>query len=197
MAEFNLDTPAQSEARWATYATALQRGTSAAEAMTRATQAAEDLNRAANVVKVADMPAADIPAPTPRPDPTPHITRIDRALVWLPLLVLAVVLVLLLAGCKDDRRPTSTASTTSQTQQTSGQTIEDSINKAVADAIGQPAAAQSTPAPSAASSDPWGGPVPTAVHYTSQCPGATNAEIDAAADQNHWVCYAATREAAK
>ena len=41
-------------------------------------------------------------------------------------------------------------------------------------------------------------PVPTAVHYPAKCPGATNAEIDAALQSNEpWVCYAATREAAK
>lgn len=186
MAEFNQDTPAQSAARWGMYATALQRGASATEA-----------EQLASIAAKVTGPAADVPAPTPQPDPTPHVARIDRALVWLPLLVLAVVLVLLLAGCKDDRRPTGTTSTTSQTQQTSGTTIEDSISKAVADAIGQPAAAQSTPAPSAASSDPWGGIVPTAIHYPAQCPGATNEEINQALQiDGPWICYAATREEA-
>lgn len=49
----------------------------------------------------------------------------------------------------------------------------------------------------AAGTNPWQGPVPTAIHYGAQCPGATNAEIDAALQSDKpWVCYAATREAA-
>ncbi len=41
-------------------------------------------------------------------------------------------------------------------------------------------------------------PVPTAEHLPAKCPGATNAEIDAALNSNEpWVCHAATREAAK
>ena len=57
-----------------------------------------------------------------------------------------------------------------------------------------PASSETSGAPG---TNPWQGPVPTAIHYPSQCPGATNAEIDAALQSNEpWVCYAATREAA-
>lgn len=96
----------------------------------------------------------------------------------LPILLMGAALALLLSACdsvgggignrRTNASTTATQSNTNTTSETSGEP----------------------------GTNPWQGPVPTAIHYGSQCPSATNAEIDAALQSNKpWVCYAATREA--
>lgn len=64
--------------------------------------------------------------------------------------------------------------------------------------VAQPQATQPAPVAGGGESKPWGVPVPTAIHYGVQCPGATSAEIKQAQTSNKpWICYAATREAAE
>lgn len=197
MAEFNQDSPAQSEARWGMYATALHRGTSASEA--------EQL--ASIAVKVTAPDAGSQQSPTP-----PQVARLDRALAVLPLLVLAIVLVLLLAGCSADPNQASRNSIQAQRdRQYSQMATADVAPTMPAPVATQPAATtaviDSQPCPNgvvpaklpprradlAPQCGEPGGPEgecwPTPEYLPATCPCATSAEIDAALQSNEpWIC---------
>jgi len=220
MAPFEYDSPAQSEARWGMYATALHRGSTATEAEQMGNIAA----KFADTTESTASANTDAVPTNPQQNPTlPQVARLDRALAVLPLLVLAIVLVLLLAGCSADPNDGNRNSIRAQRDRQYGQlATADVAPTAPALIATQPAPMDTTAAidsqpcpngvvpaqlpPRPANLAPQcgepGGPGgecwPTPEYLPATCPCATSAEIDAALQSNGpMVCYSATQEAAK